>query len=218
VAIHGVILALIVWHASLVEGDDQRKCLITLTLAPLIRLLSLSMPLAHFQVAYWPVIIGAPLSLSAYLAFRLCSFTPRQVGLTRKNIPVQALVGLSGLALGWIEYYILKPAPLVGSWRLDQVWLPALILLAFTGFLEEFIFRGLMQRALYAVMDRFAPLYLSLLYAVLHIGYRSWIDFTFVFCAGLAFSLVSRRSGSIWGVALAHGMTNIALFIIFPFF
>jgi len=106
----------------------------------------------------------------------------------------------------------------VDSWSLEQVWLPALILLVFTGFLEEYIFRGLMQRAAGAVMARFGLIYVSLLFAVLHIGYRSLADFAFVFCVGLGFSLVAQRTRSIWGVTLAHGLTNITLFLIYPFF
>lgn len=73
-----------------------------------------------------------------------------------------------------------------------------------------------MQRASNAVMGAFGLLYVSMLFAVLYIGYRSLVNFAFVFCVGLAFSLVARRTRSIWGVSLAHGLTNIALFIIFP--
>ena len=183
----------------------------------LIRLLSLSMPLVQFQFTYWYLIIGAPLLISAFLVARLTGFSSRQIGLTLGKWPLQVLVGLSGVALGWVEYRILKPAPLVESWSLGQVLLPALILLLFTGFLEEYIFRGLMQRAAEAVMSRFGLIYVSLLFAVLHIGYRSLADFAFVFCVGLGFSLVTQRTRSIWGVTLAHGLTNVTLFLIYPF-
>ena len=161
--IHGARLVLILLHASLAARDAEQKFLFSLALAPLIRLLSLSMPLAHFQFAYWYLIVGAPLLLSALLVFRLTGFTLGQVGLTRRNLPLQTLIGLSGLALGWIEYHILKPAPLVESSSLHQIWLPALILLVFTGFLEEFIFRGLMQSASHEVMGASGLLYISLL-------------------------------------------------------
>ena len=216
--LHGALLALIILHASLASPPDQQKFLITLALAPLIRLLSLSMPLVQFQFTYWYGIIGAPLFISAFLVGRLTGIGPRQIGLALGKWPLQVLVGLSGVALGWIEYRILKPAPLVESWSLEQVLLPALILLVFTGFLEEYIFRGLMQRAAGAVMARFGLIYVSLLFAVLHIGYRSLADFAFVFCVGLGFSLVAQRTRSIWGVTLAHGLTNITLFLIYPFF
>jgi hypothetical protein len=39
----------------------------------------------------------------------------------------------------------------------------------------------------------------------------------FVFIVGLAFGLIVLRTGSILGVSLAHGLTNVTLYLIFPF-
>jgi len=215
-AVHGGLLVLILLHAALGAGGAEQKLLFTLALAPLIRLLSLSMPLAGFPLGYWYAIIGLPLTLAAYLALRLTGFNLADVGITAEKLPRQALVGLSGVGLGWVEYQILKPTALVGSLRLEEIWLPILSLLAFTGFLEELIFRGLMQRAAQAVLGSYGMIYVALVYAGLHIGYRSPTHLVFVFGVGLAFGLVVRRTGSIWGVALAHGLTNVGLLIIFP--
>jgi len=213
---HGGLLVLIFLHASLGARQAEGKFLFTLALAPLIRLLSLSMPLAQFPFSYWYAIIGLPLLLSAYLVFHMNGYRLAEIGINTRQLPLQLLVGLTGLGLGWVEYQILKPDPLVGSWHLQEIWIPILILVVFTGFLEEFIFRGLMQRASRNVLDKFGLLYISLLFAILHIGYRSIIDFVFVLGVGFAFSLVVRKTGSLWGVTLAHALTNIALFIIFP--
>ena len=215
--IHGGLLVLIFLHASLKTSQAQGKLLFTLTLAPLIRLLSLSMPLVQFPFSYWYAIIGLPLLISAYLVLRQNGFTLAEIGINARRLPLQALVGLTGLGLGWAEYQILKPDPLVQSWRWQEIWMPVLILTVFTGFLEEFIFRGLMQHASQDVLDKFGLLYISLLFAILHIGYQSIIDFAFVLGVGFAFSLVVRKTGSLWGVTLAHALTNIGLFIIFPF-
>ena len=51
-----------------------------------------------------------------------------------------------------------------------------------------------MQRASHEVMGAFGLLYVSMLFAVLYIGYRPLIDFAFAFCVELAFSLVTRRT------------------------
>lgn len=216
--IHGGLLVLIFLHASIGAARAEQRFLFTLTLAPLIRLLSLSMPLLEFQFLYWYMVIGAPLFLSVWLVLRLTGFTPRQVGLSLgTGLPLQIAVAFTGLILGYLEFVILKPEPLVESFSLQNVWLPALILLVFTGFLEEMIFRGLMQQASLATIGKLGPLYISLLFAVLHIGYRSLADFVFVLLVGLYFSLVVSRTRSILGVTLAHGLTNITLFLVFPF-
>jgi hypothetical protein len=217
-ALHGLLLVLIFLHASLGAQGNARKLLYTLALAPLIRLLSLSMPLLQFQFTYWYLIIGAPLLIGAVLVLRLTGYSAASVGLGwGRRLPWQMAVGFSGLSLGFVEYYILRPQPLAQALSFQQVWLPALILLVFTGFLEELIFRGLMQRAAIAVLNRAGLLYVSLLFAALHIGYRSLLDIAFVFCVGLYFSVAVERTRSLFGVTLAHGLTNVALFLVFPF-
>jgi membrane protease YdiL (CAAX protease family) len=216
--IHGLLLVLILLHTGLGASTGQRKFLLALALAPLIRLMSLSMPLLQFDFMFWYMIIGLPLLISAIVVYRLSGYKPGQVGLgLGKNLPLQLAVATGGVGLGYLEYLILRPEPLVESFSLGSLWLPALILLVFTGFLEEWIFRGLMQRAAVGVLQKIGPWYISLLFAVLHIGYKSWVDLIFVFMVGFGFSLVAQRTRSLLGVTLAHGLTNISLFLIFPF-
>ncbi|HSQ71917.1 MAG TPA: CPBP family glutamic-type intramembrane protease, partial [Rubrivivax sp.] len=216
--IHGGLLVMMLLHASFWADASERNFLLALGLAPLIRLMSLSMPLLQFDFMYWYMVIGIPLLISTVVVYRLGGYRPGQVGLALgKNLPLQLGIALGGVGLGYLEYLILRPEPLVASLSLESIWLPALILLVFTGFLEELIFRGLMQRASADTLKKLGPWYISLLFAVLHIGYKSWIDLAFVFVVGYVFSLVAERTRSIWGVTLAHGLTNISLFLIFPF-
>ena len=62
------------------------------------------------------------------------------------RVPLELLFGLSGSALGHIEYQILRPQPLARALTWGEAAIPALILLVSTGFVEELIFRGIMQR------------------------------------------------------------------------
>ena len=86
-----------------------------------------------------------------------------------------------------------------------------------TGFVEEFIFRGVLQRTAMEVFGRWGIIYVSLLFAVMHIGFLSLIDVTFVFAVALFFGWVVKKTGSLFGVTLAHGITNIILYLIAPF-
>lgn len=216
--LHGAILVGVMLYSALRLRGAAQKLLVTLALAPLIRLVNLSMPLAQFQLSYRYMITGTPLLISAMLAWRLTGFRRESIGLsTGREWPVQISVALCGLGFGWLEYHILRPQPLAQSFSLDHLWMPALILLVFTGFLEELIFRGLMQTAAEPVLKRMGVVYISLLFAVLHTGYRSAVDVVFVFLVGLFFGLVVQRTRSLAGVTLAHGLTNITLFLIVPF-
>jgi membrane protease YdiL (CAAX protease family) len=219
-ALHGFLFLIIILNASLSRDVSERRFLMALSLAPLIRLLSLSMPLSQFVPADWYMIIGIPLFMAAYLVMRVAGYTRSQVGLVLgRKLPLQIAIGVAGLGLGYLEYFILHQRPLAESFTLSQVLPPTFILLVFTGLLEEFIFRGILQRAALAAYGSWIGLlYVSLLFAVLHIGYRSVPDFVFVLFVGLGFGLAVRYTHSILGVALAHGLTNIALFLIAPFF
>jgi hypothetical protein len=127
-------------------------------------------------------------------------------------------VALSGLLFGVIEYLILAPEPMVTELTWQEVWLPALIFLMCTGFVEEFIFRGVLQRTAVEVFGGWGIIYVSLLFAVLHMGFLSLIDVVFVFFVALFFSWVVKKTGSLLGVSLAHGITNIILYLVVPFF
>jgi membrane protease YdiL (CAAX protease family) len=49
-------------------------------------------------------------------------------------------------------------------------------------------------------------------------GFLSWLDVIFVFLVALFFGGVVKKTGSLLGVTLSHGITNIMLFLIAPFF
>src|SRR5205823_5365461 len=96
--------------------------------------------------------------------------------------------------------------------------LPALILLVSTGFSEELIFRGILQRAAEPLMSRWpAAIYVNLVFAVLHAGYLSLWDVFFVFVVGMVFSWFSLRTRTLLGVTFTHGLVNQFMFLVVPF-
>jgi len=215
---HGVVFVLLLLHASLAARGFQQKFLLTLSLAPLIRVLSLAMPLVQFPLVYWYLVVGTPLFVAAYLTARQAKLSRETIGLQVRHWPWQLLIGLFGIMLGFVEYLILRPQPLVAEFLWELVLVPALILLFFTGFLEELIFRGLMQATALQYLGRGGLFYIAGVFALLHLGYRSILDVLFVFGVAMIFGLlVPRRDGSLLGVTLAHGLTNISLYLVFPF-
>jgi membrane protease YdiL (CAAX protease family) len=213
----GLLIALI-YHAARDLNDPLHQLLLTLAFAPLIRLISFSLPLASFPQVAWYFIVSLPLFVAAYLVYRVLGFTRASIGLRIGSLPMQALIGLTGLTLGYVEYRILTPAPLAPTFTWQELWLPALVLLISTGFLEELIFRGLMQHATKQALGRVASiLYVSVVFAVLHFGYKSLLDVIFVFVVAVFFGWIVARTNSLLGVTLAHGLTNIMLFLVMPY-
>jgi len=193
---------------------------LALTLAPLIRILSLSLPLAVFPLVYWYAVVSFPLLAGAAAVTILNGYRRRELGLTwGGGRPfLQPLIGLAGFPLGLVEYFILRPQPLAPAPDMAVIWLPALILLVCTGFTEEFIFRGIMQKAAADLLGRKTALVLvSFIFAVLHITHLSVVDVVFVFGVAAFFSAIVYRTGSLVGVTIAHGLTNITMYLFWPF-
>ncbi len=215
--LHAVLLVTMLLHSSICSKRLQQRFLLTFALAPLIRLISLSMPLPDFPYVYWYALVGAPLFLAAFVVIRSGHLSRQMLGLNLRRFPAQLLIGITGFIFGAVEYFILHPAPLISAIKIEQMLLPALILLIFTGFLEELIFRGMLQYTALRSIGRFGLVFVAMVFATLHIGYRSILDLIFVFAVALFFGWAAQRTGSILGVTLSHGLTNIALFMLVPF-
>ncbi len=215
--LHGALVLILVVHTALTWERPAYQFLMALTFAPLIRLLSLSLPMARFPQVYWYMITSIPLFATVWMAMGRLGLDWDSVGLNLRAWAAQIPISLVGLGLGYLEYQILKPRPLAAAFTWQQIWLPALILLVCTGFEEEIIFRGLMQRTTDDSLGRWSIVYVSTLFAVLHIGYRSFADVVFVFAVAMFFGYSTRKTKSIIGVTMAHGLTNIVLFLVAPF-
>lgn len=215
---HGVYMVLLILLGSFIQQRAHRNLCLSLSLAPMIRILSLSMPLAGFAPINWYLIISAPLIVATFVVIRMLKYRRSEVGLTFGWIPVQLAIAATGFILGVTEYFILRPEPLIASltW---QSFIPAsLILLIGTGFAEEILFRGVMQKASLDVMGTRGLFYITAIFAALHIGYLSVVDIIFVFGVGIFFAWAVKKTGSILGATLSHGITNIMLYLILPFF
>jgi membrane protease YdiL (CAAX protease family) len=141
-----------------------------------------------------------------------------KVGLILGNIPVQLLIALTGLALGFIEFLILKPQPLISTFSMIPLLVAIVILIISTGFAEELLFRGILQRNAENVVGKaFGLLYTSLLFTCLHIGWHSFLDLIFVFIVAMFYGYMFQKTRSIVGITLSHGLSNSVLFLVMPF-
>lgn len=214
---HNAILATLLAHAGLTGDSAMRRATLVLTLGPLVRIMSVAMPLGQLPSQSWYAVISIPLFVAAFVIARLLGLGRRELGLTLDLSWRQWLIASVGIPLGLIEYVILRPTPMASSFTLGAIWFPALVLMVSTGFLEEFIFRGLFQHVALELAGTLGIVFVSVLFAVLHIGYWSLLDVIFVFLAAQLFATAARATRSLTGVTVAHGLTNIMLFLVFPF-
>ena len=137
----------------------------------------------------------------------------------RKAQPKHMVIAVTaGILLGVVEYQILHPPSSTPTFSITYFLQIALYMLVFVGFVEELLFRGMLMTSLEKYMGWKAALILqSLIFAILHLTWRIIIEVIFVFIAGITFSLLFKRSGSIIPPTIAHGIDNNMMLSILPF-
>lgn len=217
IVFHIVVLCVLLTHASVASPNPAYKLYLSLSLVPLIRIVSLSVPLSAFSQVTWYMIVAVPLLAAGLMVVGILKYSGSDIYLTRGKLPIQLLVGVTGIGFGLVQYYILSPDPLIDALTFQAILLPAFILLIATGFTEEFIFRGIIQRSSLAVLGPRGLFYVAGIFAAIHITNLSLAQVGVVFLIGLFFCWIAKRTGSLLGVTLSHGITNITLYLVFPF-
>lgn len=213
-----VILFALLVHSSIHESYNFSTLLRSMMILPMIRIIGLSIPIMQVEPLYWFPIIAIPLFAASFTLMRTQKLTRKKVGLVWGNVSVQLIIALSGVVLGFIEYLILKPQPLIHSFTLETVLIASAILLISTGLAEELLFRGIVQKNAENVFGKiFGLLYASMLFTALHIGWNSIFDLAFVFGVAMFYGYAFQRTRSLLGVTLSHGLSNTFLFLIMPF-
>ena len=196
---------------------DASNILLCLSIAPLIRIFSLSLPLTYFPTYAWYIISAIPMTIAAIILMRLQRLNLNDVGLNKRKPFLQFAIMFTGVPFGVMEYLILKPASIIDEFSVASVVLIALALMFSTGFVEELIFRGIFQvNAVKMFGPKIGLLVVSAIFAALHIGWLNVFDVVLVFLIGLFFAIIMFKTGSLIGVSLSHGLTNVFLFVVLP--
>ena len=217
IAFHIALLVAVIIYSAIITDEVRQHFFLSLALVPLTRIISLSMPLANIPQIWWYPIIYMPLLLATFQVMRLMKSNVDQVGLNLRSIKFQIIVALSGLVIGVLEYFILMEEARVTGQILGETWLLSVFfLLSCTGFVEEFMFRGVIHTAAVRMFGWWGIVYVSYLFSIVHWIHNSVLDIFFVFIVALFFGWVVKKTGSLVGVILAHGIANTVLFLVMP--
>jgi membrane protease YdiL (CAAX protease family) len=213
-AIHALNLILLVLSAAYIEN----RVYPVLMLLSLFRLLDLAMPIFFDLTLYSYPIIYAPMFLPIYLILKERMFSWSEVGITAEGfwffLPLAIAVGFF---LGWGEYQVLRPGVLVPDFSLLSIMALSLTMVLFVGLVEEFVFRSALQTVMEERLGSIIGLIVaSVLFGVMHSGYHIPLELLYVFFAGMVFGLLFWVTKSLPIIALAHGVTNVSLFLVVP--
>ena len=229
IAFHATILfALLFYSARETKTETEKNLsqfLVVLLLAPLIRILSLSMPFAQVSKIFGFLFISIPIFLATFTGMLVQGLRLKDLGFSLpklKHVPINAGVVLFAVPAGIIEFQILKPAPLPageGAGLAANFVVAAAVFVVCTGFLEELVFRGLIQHNARKLMSRrWGIFFVSILFGVLHIGNLAVLDCFLAFSVGFLYSVIREQTGSIFGISLSHGIINVILFLVAPYY
>ncbi len=213
---HAVLLAGLLEGSLVAPTPEQRRTFVILALVPLLRILSLIVPLPWVPQAWWYGMAAVPLLLAAYRAARLAGIAWPELRFGAGGLLQEFVLVLGAITLGFIAYAVLRPPRLVADHSGLHILAGAALLLAFAAFVEEFIFRHLLQQVVQECFGRLGIIASSLLYASMYVGSLSPRYIAFAGAVGLLFALWTRFKGSFWGVVAAHAVINISLLLVWP--
>jgi hypothetical protein len=209
VLLQAAVLVVVVSHHALARSPRD-PLLPVLALVPLIRLLSIAMPIPGTAPIFTYVLVGAPALLGALLTARAIGASRAELGLGRPTSLLEpAKIATIGLPLGLVARSVGGVSPMaIGDAH------PVLFLVIVTlcvVLLEELVFRGLLQRAATTRSRLLGIVTPNVLYAAMYFGSGSAAAVLFMGLTGSLFGWVVSRSGSLWGVIAAHVLMRVVI-------
>jgi hypothetical protein len=157
------------------------------------------------------------LALVLYMTYRKIPAGEVRIRLNRlKSLPSQVCVSLGvGVAIGLVEYFVLRPQPVMTNASVVQMLLYiVLVLCVMVGVAEEVLFRGLLQSPLEKVMPSWQAIGVaSVLFGLMHVGWMNPLEVLFAYGAGVVFGYMAVATDSLMAPIIAHGVGNLSLYM-----
>ena len=190
------------------------------SVSALVEILLLFSPALPAYLWLWPNVQGTgwsePVQVMTYFYFLggslfigLRRWKLDRLGLSRKGMGMSLLFGLVFI-LGRSLAYLSTNLPLESKpFSLPRIAGEILFYFVLVGFVEEFLFRGLIYRALEDWRGvRLAIWGSTLIFGIYHIGSQGLLGALGTAIIGLIFAVIRWRAGGILGLAFIHGLLD----------
>jgi uncharacterized protein len=194
---------------------------VALLLPPLIGIASLTLPLQRFGELGRSGAVALPALVAAFATMRANGYRRHDAGVSlprswRSGL-FNLIVAASGIGFGYLRFRTSESGSSPPESVSVVALLAAILLAVGTSFTNEFVYRGILQRA---ATDLFGPLagvvYVASLSTVPIIGQRSPLDTGLIFLVAVAFGTVVQLTRSILGVSMAHAIAIVCALVVFP--
>lgn len=221
--IDSAVLVLVLSHfgwaqrSPLAIGEPGIRLLPAVALLPLLRVLSITMPVPELSPIVWLALAAGPLLFAVVSTARLTDIDVREIGIG--VIPRDAWSGVLiaasipvGILLGWLQPSFLA----IDRDAALAVGLAAATLVAGSAIAEELVFRGILQPLMGRAIGPIAIVLTAGVYGATYLGSQSLAVAGIMALVGLAYGWVVARSGSLWGPLLGHSALILAAIFLAP--
>ena len=159
-------------HYLLARDDPNRNKILLLAAIPLLRMLSMAMPVGLIQPLYRYPMVGIPVLVSIGIILKETNVPWSQIGLQWPQIQrsdqiwENVLIAMSGLPLGLMGYYFADPIPLLTTFSWGAVIASTLVIIFYIAILEEVVFRGMVLTTLQNTFGQMGILIATVLYTL----------------------------------------------------
>jgi len=219
---YGIILFFLLHHYIFSTSDPNRTKLLLLAIVPLLRIISLGMPVGLVDPLYRYPMVGMPIFLATGLILKESNIPWSSFALQwprirkRDDIWENILIALSGIPLGLMGYYFADPIPLVTQFNWPQVIASILGVFIYIALLEEIIFRGIILHTLQSTYGQVGIVISTVVYTVLFTSYHSIEGIVLMGLASLLYSWHVLESRSILAATISHTLMVVGMLIVWP--
>jgi hypothetical protein len=218
-ACHAVLLIVLLAHHLVAPITPYHSLLVGLALLPIVRLVSLTVPILGIPYLIWHVMVAIPIVVATLLAIHSEQIEPRLMGIgARLDAGVQLAVAAVGIPLGLLAWLALRPRPVISGVDAHQVAVASVVGVLFVAVVEEVVFRGVLQGvALRALGSSVGAVAVSALaYASMSIPSGSPGFILVMLGAAAFFGWIVEVTGSLWGVIGAHALLTVGMLVVWP--
>lgn len=210
------LLLVLVVRGSLTPDPEAQRLTLALTLVPITRLLALGLPIARLpQFTWYPLMTISIWGATRLVAWKLgLPHYQNTLRLVRANLPYHLILLIGGTCLAAAPFLWFAPSSVRAIQMLP--WWVLLTLFLCPGFIEELIFRGVLQSATSNFSRGWDIVYPALVFGVLSIGMVPWATVLFLVLMGVTFGVIVRLSESLLDVVFLHGLTRLVALSTLP--
>jgi membrane protease YdiL (CAAX protease family) len=194
-------------------GLEVTHAILALSFLPLIRLVSLTAPVAGGSEGARYLIVGG--LVLASIAWAAWGVGLPGIVLGPRAPMLQFAAVLAGVPLLVLGYLAIRPDSITSSnGRAEWVAAGAV---AVAGVVDELVFRGFVQSALARLYGGLVgPALAVALYVILYADVRPAGLIAFAAAVAVVYSWFAQKTQSLLGVTVSHALVNIGLFVLLP--